>query len=545
MKQLMLCACGLLVMLVASAAQGQVKYSQQWNMCNANMGGDAGVKEFIALMKQSKDCGCTHILVGDSAWLRIADNPQYLARVAEVKKAAKEMGVTLVPSVFAFGYSGRYLGFNPNLGAGLPVKNMPFVVKGKTAAPDPTPILDAATFMSKVENGEYQQEMKLPQFMYYKVTLRTSAYPFSKDPDGQDEKEPFRAAGHVGDGMRWLSRTNTHMEQKGDEWVSTNTFNTLDSDSVLFRVKVADLKLVKDVKIELAGPLFILRRDNLKQDMTPLKVTSEDGKTVYEEGKDFKRLVDPQIAAGSGDYDQEKSHYNNIELTDDSRIKDGQKILVSFFHSYKIYADQNSITLEDPAVWEIMQKDVDGCAKVWNTGHYFMNFDEIRICGWENQSVTPGKTLADLTKRGYDMIRAADSKSVIYTWSDMYAPQQNAWPAGWTNAKGEKMPANYYLLHGTWGGAEEGLPKDVVVCNWISSPDGLKFFADRGHSQVLCGYYDQTTTAGMKTNITRWKKDSAGVKNILGFMYTQWGSGFGHMKEYFELVGSYDQWGGK
>ena len=207
MKRMMLCACGLLVMLVAGTAQAQVKYSQQWNMCNANLGSDAGMKEFIALMKQSKDCGCTHILVGDSGWLRSADNPQYVARVGEVKKAAKEMGVTLVPSVFAFGYSGRYLPFNPNLGAGLPVKDMPFVVKGKTAAPDPTPILDTAKFMSKVEDGEYRQEMKLPQFMYYKVTLRTSAYPFSKDPDGQDEKEPFRAAGHCG---RWDALADTH-----------------------------------------------------------------------------------------------------------------------------------------------------------------------------------------------------------------------------------------------------------------------------------------------------------------------------------------------
>jgi hypothetical protein len=117
----------------------------------------------------------------------------------------------------------------------------------------------------------------------------------------------------------------------------------------------------------------------------------------------------------------------------------------------------------------------------------------------------------------------------------MYCPQQNAW--------GPKAGSpNYYLLHGTWVNAWDGLPKDVVILNWVSSPDGLKFFADRGESQVLCGYYDAKTTEAMKKNITTWKQDSAGVPNILGFMYTQWGSGFVHMKEYFKLVDTYDTW---
>ena len=55
----------------------------------------------------------------------------------------------------------------------------------------------------------------------------------------------------------------------------------------------------------------------------------------------------------------------NIELTDNSRIKDGQKLKVSFFHAAKCY-DKANMTMEDPAVYPIMEKDVNNCAKVWN-----------------------------------------------------------------------------------------------------------------------------------------------------------------------------------
>ena len=46
----------------------------------------------------------------------------------------------------------------------------------------------------------------------------------------------------------------------------------------------------------------------------------------------------------------------------------------------------------------------------------------------------------------------------------------------------------------------------------------------------------------MKTNINTWIKDTEGVSDILGFMYTQWGTGYGNMKQYFDLLNTYDQW---
>ncbi len=510
MKRLALWVGCLLAMLVATA-NAQQKYPEQWNYVGASLGDDAGLTKFTDLLKQSKATGCTHILMNDSGWLKLANDAAYVERVGKAKATAKDLGITIVPAVYAFGYSGRYLQFDPNMGVGLPVKDMPFLVKGKTAAPDPAAGIDVSKFTGDAV------EYPVKPFSYYRVSIYTK-----EKPSG----EVFRASG-VKPG-RWETRTNTYIKQEGDRWLSTNTFNTLDAEQIRVQVFV---KGYDQFKIEPAGALLILRRDTV-----PLKVTSDDGKMVYEEGKDFKKLVDPLIGSGSGDFESDHKA-NDIELTDASRIKDGQKLLVSFYHAYKIYADQNGITMEDPKIFELMERDVASCAKIWGATGYFMNYDEIRIGGWEpltlERKIKPGQLLAEHTKKGYNLIRKYSPDAKIYTWNDMYDATSNARP----------VPGGaYYLVNGDWTGSWEGLPKDVIIMSWSGSAEGMKFFADRGQSQVLCGYYDARNTNSMKQNIASWTRKSQGIPNILGFMYTTWKPDFTNLKEYFTLLNTYDQW---
>ena len=198
--------------------------------------------------------------------------------------------------------------------------------------------------------------------------------------------------------------------------------------------------------------------------------------------------------------------------------------------------DQDVISMEDPKVFEIMEKDVANCVKVWKADGYFMNYDEIRIGGWEKPDKKPGEILAEHVKKGCDLVRKYAPGAKVYTWSDMFSP--------FHNAREFKVKGYYYLVNGNWDGAWEGLPKDVIIMNWYSPKvDGMKFFADRGHAQVVCGYYDGTSTDKMKNNIANWMKVSDGVPNVLGFMYTTWRKNYKDLKEYFELVDTYSQWG--
>ena len=76
----------------------------------------------------------------------------------------------------------------------------------------------------------------------------------------------------------------------------------------------------------------------------------------------------------------------------------------------------------------------------------------------------------------------------------MFTPRHNAYPF-------ERRHRYYYLVNGNWDGSWEGLPKDVIIMNWSANPEGLKWFAERGHKQILCGYYDGD---GRESNIRDW-----------------------------------------
>ena len=51
---------------------------------------------------------------------------------------------------------------------------------------------------------------------------------------------------------------------------------------------------------------------------------------------------------------------------------------------------------------------------------------------------------------------------------------------------------DFYLVNGDLAGSWEGLPQDMIIVNWNSGKpaQSLPFFAQRGHVQVLAGYYD-------------------------------------------------------
>jgi hypothetical protein len=44
----------------------------------------------------------------------------------------------------------------------------------------------------------------------------------------------------------------------------------------------------------------------------------------------------------------------------------------------------------------------------------------------------------------------------------------------------------------------------------------------------------------MKVNIREWMAMAQGVPGVLGVMYTTWGSNYSNLKEYFQLLDTYN-----
>ena len=523
MKEFVAISVFLAAALAAQGADG--KCPQRWNNVGGDCSTDDGTLKLMVLLEKSKAAGCTHVLLPESHLCRLAEQkPAYFRNAARLQASARAMGLTLVPAIVSVGDSGRYFHYDSNLAEGIPVRNMPYLVKGAEATPDPALALDTGTM--KTEGNVVSGAFKVKPFMLYRVSFELAGAP--GDP------EDFVRVTSSG-GKRWNSRSNPVTVKDGGKTVIMTIFNTLEGDEINVRIAPGADGRIANLKIDPAGMLLILRRARI-----PLTVTSEDGMTAYLEGEDFQKVEDPIVAARPFPGDFPIDHAApTIRLTPDSKIKDGQKLLVSFWHHQRVYADQDCMSMEDPAAWDVLEKEIGGTVKAWPTGNYFLSYNEIRVGGWEPMPdpgiKTPGQLLAWHFKKAYDLVRTNAPCAYVYTWSDMFTPGHNAYPF--------ETKGYHYLVNGNWDGAWEGLPKDVVVMNW-HSPDAtnVRFFADRGHSQVLCGYYDVKDAEAMKRNIRDWMTVSDGVPQVQGLMYTTKCNAYGNMKEYFQLLDSYDQW---
>jgi len=115
--------------------------------------------------------------------------------------------------------------------------------------------------------------------------------------------------------------------------------------------------------------------------------------------------------------------------------------------------------------------------------------------------------------------RSFPPKATLYVRSDMFDPNHNA--------------RRYYLVNGTFAGSWEGLPKDVVVVPWYFGQHdaGLRWFADRGHRQVIAGYYDSRPE-----RVRDWLASAGNVKGVIGVMYTTWRQQYNHLEGFLSAV---------
>ena len=583
-------ACAIVALAASSApAQpGAPKYPERWSYVSTPLTSEEWTVKTLQALETSKATGCTHVLLvySRTCRLHLPGNETYLARVERVRRKAAELGLKLALCVLPTGYAGQYPFFDGNLLAGLPVKEMPFVVRGKRIVPDPEadlPIANAGfeesegdtlagwanrtlpgknSFadtaekhsgkaswrvanlpeMRKVDRRRggvalLSQKIKVKPFQYYRVSYWTKAAG-KLYPNGLTiaSDKPMRGLIYSGIPIRRDKTGNVSTWTRAEV-----TFNTLTSEEITLSLGVVlrgGTAWFDDIQIAPAGPVLIVRREEC-----PLTVTSADGKTAYQEGKDFKPLRDPVLCRKPFAGELDTKHDVPFELTDGSRIQDGQKLLVSFYHAMLISWDQQVLSLQAERVFEILAQDIKNALKYWQPEGIFFNYDEIRMGGWEaqpdGQNLTPGQILAGHVRKACAVARKVAPRAKLYTWSDMFTPYHNARPF----RAGKHVNGNYWLARGNWDGSWEGLDKDVIIMNWYSPDDRTpKFFAERGHKQILCGYYDQKTTEGMKKNIRKWIAVTRQTPGVLGVMYTTWKKRSEPMREYFKLLDTYAQW---
>ena len=556
MKPVMLAVAALLAIppTPGRADDHRPKYDRRWVWVMTNLLVEKEADRVAALVERAGRDGYNGVVLADYKMNFLQRMPQeYFQHVEKVKQAARKAKVELIPCVFPIGYSNGLLANDVNLAEGPAVEGAPFVVKGREAVLVPDPATKVANGDLEETRGDvftgfgYQDNpgkatvadrevvhhgkvsCRMQDFaatpvcrLIQTVKVRPHAcYRLSCWARTKDLNAPgaFRLLALGAEGGRELTFHEGGLEPTKDWSRVEVAFNTLDQSTIniyagLWGARSGTL-WVDELELEELALVNVLRRDGC-----PLTVTSDDGKTTYLEGQDFEPVRDPKL--GMVPYEGEYN-FNHpgapLRLTAHSRIKDEDTLRVGWYHPVLTLGSNAACCLSDPRVYDLLRDQAKRVNDLLHPKTFLMSHDEMRVANWcracQARKLTPGALLADNARRCTKILKevAPDARAGI--WSDMFDPTHNA-------------VGKYYFVNGTLEGSWEGLAPEVVIFNWNAGKarSSLEFFAGRGHSQVLAGYYDGDD------NFATWDAAAQGVPRILGFMYTTWQSRYDDLERY-------------
>ena len=514
MKYIVFWLAVILISPVTRAAEQELWFYQATNLLP-----DQNVAQLDPLWRRAAAAGYSHVLLTDSKFSRLNEMGKgYFANIDKVKQLAAELHLQIVPAVFPIGWSNDLLGHNPNLAEGEPVKDALFVVhhgEAKLVA-DPEVALPAnpdwkdesvavagnvATVRNNPANARFVFTVKVSPFRCYhaSVWIKTDRY------TGEPEIKAL-----AGEPLAPL-HYNVLGVKRSQDWTQHHVvFNSLDNKQVklYFGVwgKAAGTLQWRDWQMEEAGLVNVLRRPG-----TPLVVKG------YVEGKDFEPVSDPHLGNKPWPGEYEVWHEPPTIKT---KLPDGTKLRVSWFHPAIINGGSVCVCVSEKETMDLLADQAKRVTALFQPKGVMMSHDEIRIMNWDDacqdRHQTPGEILAANTKACIDLLAGHQ----VYAWSDMFDPHHNAHD-------------HYYLVNGDLTGSWQGLSPKVTIMNWNFGhrDESLKFFADRGHEQIIAGYYD-----GNVGQIKQWMASAKKVQGVVGYMYTTWEHKYDDLEAFAKLV---------
>jgi len=249
-------------------------------------------------------------------------------------------------------------------------------------------------------------------------------------------------------------------------------------------------------------------------------VKSEDGSTTFVQGKDYASLTDPNFNFNYVDRSSVP-----LKILPGGAIKDGQKLLVSWYHPMTIHDGQITVCMAEPKLYEIIDHEAQLLAQHLHPKRVLLNMDEIRMGG--TCEACRGHDMAELLgqciTRQEQILRKYMPGVQVYIWSDMLDPNHNAHD-------------NYFLVQGSFAGSWNHVPKDLIIAVWGGTPraKSVQFFADQGFQELIACYYD----ADNLNDVKGWMQLAKDKSNVRGFMYTPWQRKYQLLGEFGDLIES-------
>jgi len=530
-------------------------YPYRWVYVSRSLRRDSDVEQVNEIVKTASEHSLNGMVLAAGLDRLDLQPEDYLRRLDEVKQISEENDIEIIPIIFSAGYGGAVLGHDRNLAAGIAVRDALFVVKNRKAQLIPEPhvevmnggfeeyegnnlkgyrfhdrpgdvsFVDKDVFRSgksslRFENfGKYEhgharvmQEVEVHPHRCYRLScwIKTE----NLEPEGS-----FRIQVLTLDG-RNLAPWQPRISSTANWQKVVMGFNSLDYDKVRIYAGAWGGKSgkfwVDDFEIEEVALLNVLRRPG-----TPVTVKSEETGMVYEEGKDFAPIKDPKL---NFRFDHEPPL---IEILPGSRIKEGERLRVSYYHGMGVNRGQVSVCMSEPKLYEIWEEQVKLIHQHLAPSKYLLSMDEIRAGGsceaCKKREMTMAQILGDCITKQRQIIREVNPNAEIFIWSDMLDPNHNAHD-------------NYYLVDGDFTGSWQYVPKDLIIVCWYYNKrnESLKFFSSLGFKTLAGAYYDGDTLDNPKG----WLEALEQTPKACGIMYTTWRNKYELLAPFGNLVSS-------
>ena len=544
------------LLLLCTACAGYMasakNYTDRWVwIIGWNLTTDGDVAEITKVLESGAAHGINGAVISGGMDSLSTASPAFSRRLDEVRRTCERLKLELIPAGFAVGYGSTVLRHNKSLAEGLPVADAPFLVQGRSAQLVP----DAS---ARLLNGGFEefQGKRFSKFSFHDQPGVVSFVDTEVKHGGKASlrMENFTAKPHGLGRVMQEVRVQPHRCYRVSVWVKTENlqpagafeisalnqdrsiaslkpslpptsdwkkiqfiFNSANFDTIRLYAGIWGGKSGKfwldDWTLEEMGPLNVLRRPG-----TPVTVKSADGATTYAEGRDYEPLIDPSYSP----YNIARSA-PPLKLTPGSRIQDGARLRVSWYHSLAISKGQISVCMAEPELYAIFDAEAKLLAERLHPKHVLLNMDEIRMggtcaaCGGRNM----GELLGECITKQTQILRKYMPGVEVLIWSDMLDPNQNA-------------HGNYYLVEGDFTGSWKHIPKDTTIAVWGGEPraESLKFFADEGFAMLVACYYD----ADDLQSVSGWLKLAEQTPNVRGLMYTPWHKKYGLLPAFGDML---------
>lgn len=528
-------------------------YPYRWVYVSKSLRSDSDVADINSITKTASEHGLNGMVLAAGLDNLDLQPPEFFKRLEQVKQICTQRSIEIIPTGFSVGYGGSVLSHDRNLAAGIAVKDALFVVENGTAPlvadppvqivnpgfeeydgnilagykfhdrPGEVSFVDREVFKSgkaslRFENfGKYEhgharvmQEVKVRPHRCYRLTCQVKT-------EQIEPADSLRLLILSTDG-RDLAPLDPAVPSSTDWRKVVMGFNSLDFDTVRIYVGLWGGKSgklwVDDLQLEEVGLLNILRRPG-----TPLIVRGEESQQLYEEGRDFAAVKDPML---NFKFDHQPPV---LQILPESRIKNGQRLRVSYYHGIAVNRGQVTVCMSEPKLYEIWEKQAQLLHEHLAPAKYLLSMDEIRAGGaceaCKNRKMPMSRILGDCITKQVEIIRKASPRAEVFIWSDMLDPNHNAHD-------------NYYLVDGDFTGSWNYVPKDLIIVCWYYDKrnESLKFFSSLGFKTLAGAYYDGDTLDNPKG----WLEVLNRTPRACGIMYTTWENKYQLLAPFGELV---------